>query len=290
MMSDEDSNQDDHEQQQLKDQQTKGVDEDDMRKRMIGAAQPLDGMKQLNNKVLDKISTGLLARAFLPSPKDVKAAISFLDLGIKFQIMLYEWSCNLFWTSILEVSIFLFFQVLFLTNPSRMVGLYFHIVHLPRGAVGLFLVKVMPNSHDMLKEIRIPSDAKIPFGKIADKVMGGAVTCVQQFSDKCQKLLLAYGVLTIITLTLDLISFFREISAYGSKLWEDAFADVSLLVLASVLIALDLFYFAWIFCTVLKFPRTYTKYLIFGLCGIFKHIVEALGGSDAPILQKPAAK
>lgn len=249
-----------------------------MRQRMIGAAQ--DGQK-LNGKIMDKISTAVLARAFLPAPKDVKAAISFLDLGIKFQIMLYEWSSNLFWISILEVSIFLFFQVLFLTNPSRMVGIYFHILHLPRGAVGLILVKVMPNSHDMLKEIRISPDAKIPFGKIADKVMGGAVTCVEQFAGKCSKLLLAYGALTVVTLILDLISFFREIAAYGSSLWQDAFADVSLLVLASTLIALDVYYFAWVFCTTLKFPRSFTKLIVFGLFGIFKHISAALGGTEA---------
>ena len=70
--------------------------------------------------------------------------------------MLYEWSSSLFWLAVIEVAVFLFFQVLFLANPSRMATLYLHILHLPRGAIGLFLVKVMPNSHDMLKEIRIP--------------------------------------------------------------------------------------------------------------------------------------
>ena len=161
-----------------------------------------------------------------------------------------------------------------------MVGIYFHILHLPRGAVGLILVKVMPNSHDLLKEIRISPDAKIPFGKISEKVMGGAITCVEQFSSKCSKLLLAYGSLTIVTLILDLISFFREINAYGSDLWKDAFGDVSLLVLASVLIALDIYYFAWVFCTTLKFPRSFTKLIVFSLFGVFKQINEALGGSE----------
>jgi hypothetical protein len=33
---------------------------------------------------MNKMSTALLARAFLPSSKDIKGAMSFLDLGIKF--------------------------------------------------------------------------------------------------------------------------------------------------------------------------------------------------------------
>jgi len=149
--------------------------------------------------------------------------------------------------AILEVSLFLFFQVLFLASPKRMAAIYFHVLHLPRGAIGLILVKIMPNSHDMLKTIKIKPEAKIPFGKISEQVIIGTQTCVEQFSVKCQKLLILYAALTAGTLILDLISFFREIGSYGSSLWKDAFADVSLLILAVAFIAIDLYYFAWIF-------------------------------------------
>ena len=143
--------------------------EKDLRNRIIGASAAKDGpSKNFMSAMMNKMSTAVLARAFLPAPKDIKGAMQFLDLGIKFQIMLYELSSSLFWLAIIEVAVFLFFQVLFFASPKRMTGLYFHILHLPRGAVGLILVKIMPNSHDMIKEIRIPSDAKIPFGKIAE--------------------------------------------------------------------------------------------------------------------------
>ena len=117
---------------------------------------------------MKNMSTSLLARAFLPAPKDIKGAIVLLDLGIKFQIMLYELSSSLFWGSIIEVSVFLFFQVLFLASPKRMAAIYFHTLHLARGVIGIILVKIMPNSHDMLKEIRISPSEKIAFGSISN--------------------------------------------------------------------------------------------------------------------------
>lgn len=82
---------------------------------------------------------------------------------------------------------------------------------------------------------------------MSEQVFIGMQTCVEQFSVKCQKLLILYAALTAGTLILDLISFFREIGSYGSSLWKDAFADVSLLILAVAFIAIDLYYFAWIF-------------------------------------------
>jgi hypothetical protein len=190
---------------------------------MISVAQGQD-QKQFGNSMIKSLTTAVLARAFLPSPADIKSCMQFLDLGIKFQIMLYEWSSTLFWTAIFEVSLFLSFQVLFFVSPGRMAGLYFHIAHLPRGALGLILVKTMPNSHDMLTEIRIPQNEKIPFSKIAEKAIIGAGTCVAQFSTKCQKLLIAYASVTALTLLLDLISFFRCLKAYQSTTWNDAFA------------------------------------------------------------------
>lgn len=88
-----------------------------------------------------------------------------------------------------------------------------------------------------------------------------------------------YAVLTIATLILDLTSFFREIAAYGSTLWKDAFADVSLLILSVIFMALDLFYIAWIFCSVLKFPNNFSKFIILGLIGYFKGVKETLANA-----------
>jgi hypothetical protein len=83
--------------------------------------------------------------------------------------------------AIIEVSVFLFFQVLLFASPKRMAGMYLHILHLPRGVIGMLLVKLMPNTHDMLKEIRIPPSEKIAFTNISSTVLTGTQSCVDLF-------------------------------------------------------------------------------------------------------------
>ena len=145
--------------------------------------------------------------------------------------------------------------MLLFASPKRMAGMYLHILHLPRGVIGMLLVKLMPNTHDMLKEIRIPPSEKIAFNNISSTVLTGTQTCVNLFSVKCQKLLIIYTALTAATFILDLAAFIRCIVFYSSNLWKDAFADVSLLILSVFFMTLDLFYFGWIFNTCLKFPN-----------------------------------
>jgi len=299
MSEEEDREYEEQEQQHLQQESSENMisPDKDLRNRIIGASTAADGpSKSFMNTMMNKMSTAVLARAFLPSPKDIKGAMQFLDLGIKFQIMLYELSSSLFWLAVIEVAVFLFFQILFFASPKRMAAIYFHLLHLPRGAIGLILVKVMPNTHDLIKEIRIPSDAKIPFGKIADQATIAAQTFVEQFSSKCEKLLLVYAALTSATLILDIVSFLIEIHHFSNTVWKDAFADVSLLILAGTFIALDLYYFSWIFCTALKFPRQYTRHILVGLLGYFKGVKEVLNSKLSsvtgrnPQAQEPPAK
>jgi hypothetical protein len=99
--------------------------------------------------------------------------------------------------------------MLFFTNPKSMAGIYFHFLHIGRGVVGLYLVKTMPNSHDMIKEIRIQQDEKIPFDNIRLHLIKATKACVDKFQQKCALILMIYAGLTAGTLILDTISFFR---------------------------------------------------------------------------------
>ena len=107
----------------------------------------------LQNALMGKLSGALLARAFLPSPAHVKEALSFLDLGIKVQIILHELSSSLFWSSVGEVFLFIFSLFIFFTDPREMSAIFLHLAHVLRGLLGFLIVKKMPNSHDLVAEI-----------------------------------------------------------------------------------------------------------------------------------------
>ena len=84
-----------------------------------------------------------------------------MDLGIKFQIVLFELSSAMFWVSFVEIVFFFTTFVLFLTSPSTIASVWLHILHIPRGLLGGLLVFKMPNTHDMLAESPIPQKEKI---------------------------------------------------------------------------------------------------------------------------------
>ena len=97
---------------------------------------------------------------------------------------------------------------------------------------------------------------------------------------------MVYGIITAVTFVLDMASFIRELTFYKSHLWVNAFADVSLLILAAVFIVIDIFYFGWIFCTALKFPQSYFKYIIMGLVGYFKGVKEVMASHLVKLTNK----
>ena len=130
---------------------------------------------------MEKLSGAILARAFLPSPEHVKEALTFLDLGIKVQIILHELSTSLFWSSCAELGLWGFSFFIFFTDPREMIGIFWHLPHILRGVCGFLIVKKMPNSHDMINEIQIPNNEKIPFGTIGKYVINSAKSSAAKF-------------------------------------------------------------------------------------------------------------
>ena len=94
-------------------------------------------------------------------------------------------------------------------------AIFFHLLHVARGVIGLLIVKKMPNSHDMISEIQIPASEKIPFHNIGRYVITGAKASADKFEKETAKFLLGYTALTVLSFILDLISFFIQVGEYG---------------------------------------------------------------------------
>ena len=90
----------------------------------------------------------------LPAPENVKAHLGFFDLGVKLQFVLMELSTGIFWCSIIEIFVYLMTFALFLTAPKTMSPTFCHILHLVRPVIGGLIIWKMPNSEDLITEIR----------------------------------------------------------------------------------------------------------------------------------------
>lgn len=96
--------------------------------------------------------------------------------------MLFELSSSLFWSSIADILVFLLSFLLFCTDATHMGGVWIHIFHVARGGLGGFLVFKMPNTHDMLEEVTIPANEKVPLEKISDYAFRGAQKALKKFN------------------------------------------------------------------------------------------------------------
>jgi hypothetical protein len=89
----------------------------------------------------------VLARAYLPTPKEIKDALVYADLGVKMQIIFYELSSALFWCSVGELMLFLFAFLIFLPDAKEMGGIFYHTLHVGRGAIGVLILRKLPTLH-----------------------------------------------------------------------------------------------------------------------------------------------
>ncbi len=105
----------------------------------------------------NKVTGALLAKAFLPSPVEVKQCLVYTDLAMKMQMIIFDLSSSLWWSSLGEVLIwFPFSFFVFCVDAERMGFIWMFIPHLVRAAVGILIIKKMPTTHEMVANIKIP--------------------------------------------------------------------------------------------------------------------------------------
>ena len=204
-----------------------------------------------------------------------------MDLGIKFQIMLFELSSSIFWVSFVEFTLFFTTFVLFLTAPKNMPSIWLHVLHIPRAALGGVLVWKMPNTHDMLSECPIPQNDKIPLEEITKYAVMGINSSIKKFSVTGRRLLLAYSLISALCVILDLIDFFIGVALFSSQFYDGTYGAVCILVISSVFLTLDFYYYVWIVAQSLKLPSDFKRSVVLAFAGIFTQLQTAINSKGS---------
>jgi hypothetical protein len=136
-------------------------------------------------------------------------------------------------------------MLLFFTDPEEMVYIWFHMLHVARGIIGIMLMKRLPKSYQMAQNMSIPQEEKLPFEAIMRYIVLGARDALRDFTEQTKGWLVAYFALTVGCLFLDLASFFIQVRNFASI--QSAFADLTLIGLASIFLMIDWFYIFWLF-------------------------------------------
>lgn len=59
----------------------------------------------------------------------------------------------MFWISVFETAVFAVALLLFFTFPASMAFVFLHLLHVPRGVLGLVINRDLPKSHHLIREI-----------------------------------------------------------------------------------------------------------------------------------------
>lgn len=86
-----------------------------------------------------------------PSGAQIHKALKYFDLGIKFEVTMYEIQSLLTNVSLLELFLFIFGMVFYLRLISKLNNVWYFLPHFFRGICGLILSKKLPKSHELIK-------------------------------------------------------------------------------------------------------------------------------------------
>jgi uncharacterized membrane-anchored protein len=80
----------------------------------------------------------------------------------------------------------------------------------------------------------------------------GAEDALKDFANSTNRWLTLYLVNTVLCLILDLITFFTQVKNFGSV--NSAYADLALVIIASIFLFVDWYYLLWGMSLMYKFP------------------------------------
>ena len=144
--------------------------------------------------------------------------------------------------------------ILFCSAPRLLAYIWLHIFHIPRGVLGLILMKRLPRSHDIIEKVQIPDgDGHYSIEGVSGLLMQSVSKIFIDYTDSCKRLLLAYGALTGLCFIFDLVEFLIQYIRFGYN--GDEHSVLSMLFLTLIFLGLDLYYVAWVLQAKGKFPR-----------------------------------
>ena len=93
-----------------------------------------------------------LVGATVPTPSDAKQCLVFMDLAIRFQMIIFDLSSGIWWASVAEVLVFMPFGFfVFCLDPDRVGPIWMFIPHLVRALLGLLIIKKMPTTQELVQ-------------------------------------------------------------------------------------------------------------------------------------------
>ena len=186
---------------------------------------------------------------FEPIQKDGKL-FKFILYTTKVEIKFNSLIRLIFNTSIFEMVMWVLGFLLFIASPKDMYLVWFLIVHVAKGAIGLVLLNKMPKTYEILENVaKNPNFEESKIIELIEKEIKDFF--IIKWGESKNKFFL-YLVSTIACLVIDLIIFIAQVSAFGKDEW--LLMQTCMLFTILVFIITDVIYFLWFFTLQFTFP------------------------------------
>ena len=209
---------------------------------------------------------------FEPIQKDGKL-FKFILYTTKVEIKFNSLIRLIFNTSIFEMAMWVLGFLLFIASPKDMYLVWFLIVHVAKGAIGLILLNKMPKTYEILENVaKNPNFEESKIIELIEKEIKDFF--IIKWGENRNKFFL-YLVSTITCLVIDLVIFIAQVSAFGKEEW--LLMQTCMLFTILVFIITDVVYFLWFFTLQFTFPPEIMnpiKKAIFGSIGDLSTLVK----------------
>ena len=186
---------------------------------------------------------------FEPIQKDGKL-FKFILYTTKVEIKFNSLIRLIYNTSIFEMAMWVLGFLLFIASPKDMYLIWFLIVHIAKGAIGLILLNKMPKTYEILENVaKNPNFEESKIIELIEKEIKDFF--IIKWGESRNKFFL-YLVSTIACLVIDLIIFIAQVSAFGKDEW--LLMQTCMLFTILVFIITDVIYFLWFFTLQFTFP------------------------------------
>ncbi len=157
----------------------------------------------------------------------------FLMYNSKIEMHLEYLSNVIFWSSILEIVTWTICLILFFTDVKMFATIWAQILHVPRGAIGFVILKLIPSSFQVLDNLE--DTEKESLLEVQEKLLNNFLEILKENEPKLKPFLVTYLVLSVFCLLIDPILFISLLVSWGKEGYE--FMNILQLILIVIFIS-----------------------------------------------------
>ena len=186
---------------------------------------------------------------FQPIQKDGKL-FKFILYTTKVEIKFNSLIRLIYNTSIFEIALWILGLTLFIASPKDMYLIWFLIVHIAKGILGMILLNRMPKTYEILENVA--QNPNFDESKIIDLIEMEIKDSFLNKWEQNKNLFFFYLISNYVNLVIDIIIFIAQIFAFGKDEW--LLMQTCMIFTILIFIITDVIYFLWFLTLQFTFP------------------------------------